>query len=99
MDKFYLHEHRPDGQVSTVGLYYSREEAEGIVAQLRELPEKQGCEYVLVRPGRRFSGPELTYLMVPTPGWRVSRQSVACGFGNRRSGGSADPVCWFVSSR
>lgn len=51
VDKFYLHEHRPDGQVSTVGLYYSREEAEGIVAQLRELPEKQYCEYVLVRPG------------------------------------------------
>jgi hypothetical protein len=49
VDKFYLHEHKPDGQVSTVGLYYSREEAEGIVAQLRELPEKQGCEYVLVR--------------------------------------------------
>ena len=51
VDKFYLHEYRPDGEVSTVGLYYSREEAKGIVAQLRELPEKQGCEYVLVRPG------------------------------------------------
>lgn len=51
MDKFYLQERRPGGEVSTVGLYYSRQEAEDVVAQLRELPEKQGCEYVLVRPG------------------------------------------------
>ena len=50
MDKFYLHEHRPDGETSTVGLFYSREEAEDVIARLRELPEKQGCEYVLVRP-------------------------------------------------
>jgi hypothetical protein len=50
VDKFYLEEHRPGGEVSTVGLYYSREEAEEVIAQLRELPEKQGCEYVLVRP-------------------------------------------------
>lgn len=51
MDKFYLQEHRPGGEISTVGLYYSRREAEDIIAQLRQLPEKQGCEYVLVRPG------------------------------------------------
>lgn len=50
MDKFYLQEHRPGGEVSTVGLYYSREEVEGVIALLRELPEKQGCEYVLVQP-------------------------------------------------
>lgn len=51
MDKYYLHERRPDGAISTVGLYYSREEAEGIIAQLRELPEKQDCEYLMTRPG------------------------------------------------
>ncbi len=50
MDKFYLQERRPDGEVSTVGLFYSREEAEEVIAELRELPDKQGCEYVLVRP-------------------------------------------------
>lgn len=50
MDKFYLQEHRPGGEVSTVGLYYSRQEAEDVIAQLRQLPEKQDCEYVLVRP-------------------------------------------------
>lgn len=51
MDKFYLQERRPDGEISTVGLFYSRQEAAGIIAQLRELLEKQGCEYVLVQPG------------------------------------------------
>ena len=51
MDKFYLEEHRPGGEVSTVGLYYSRQEAEDVIARLRELPEKQDCVYVLVRPG------------------------------------------------
>lgn len=51
MDKYYLHERRPDGAISTVGLYYSREEAEGIIAQLQELPEKQDCEYLMTRPG------------------------------------------------
>ncbi len=51
MEKFYLQEQRPDGQVSTVGLFYSRREAEDVIAELRELPEKQGCEYVLIRPG------------------------------------------------
>jgi len=48
VDKFYLQEHRADGEVSTVGLFYSRQEVEEVIAQLRELPEKQGCEYVLV---------------------------------------------------
>ena len=51
MDKFYLQERRPDGEVSTVGLFYSRDEAEEVIAELRELPDKQDCEYVLVRPG------------------------------------------------
>lgn len=50
MDKYYLHERRPDGAISTVGLYYSREEAEDIIAQLRELPEKRDCEYLMTRP-------------------------------------------------
>ncbi len=50
MDKFYLQERRPDGEVSTVGLFYSREEAEEVIAELRELPDKQCCKYVVVRP-------------------------------------------------
>ena len=57
MDKYYLHERRPNGEVSTVGLYYSREEAEDVIAQLRELPDKQDCEYVLARPGEAAPEP------------------------------------------
>lgn len=47
MEKLYVNEKRPDGEVSTVGLYYSREEAEGIIRQLQALPEKQTCEYII----------------------------------------------------
>ncbi len=45
MEKIYVNEIRPDGEISTVGLFYSREEAEGIVKQLQSLPEKQNCKY------------------------------------------------------
>jgi len=48
MDKLYVNEIRPDGEVSTVGLFYSRGEAEHIVAQLRSLPEKVDCRYEIV---------------------------------------------------
>lgn len=57
MDKYYLHERRPDGEISTVGLYYSREEAEGVIGLLRELPEKQDCEYLMTRPGEAAPEP------------------------------------------
>ena len=45
MEKIYVHEIRPDGDISTVGLFYSRGEAEHIVAKLQSLPEKQNCRY------------------------------------------------------
>jgi len=45
VEKLYVTEIRPDGEVSTVGLFYSREEAEGVVEQLQGLPEKSGCRY------------------------------------------------------
>lgn len=45
MDKLYVIENRPDGEVSTVGLYYFREEAEKVVMQLRATPEKRNCKY------------------------------------------------------
>ena len=48
MEKLYIHEIRPDGEISTVGLFYSREEAEKIVTQLQSLPEKSGCRYEIV---------------------------------------------------
>jgi len=48
MEKLYVNEIRPNGEVSTVGLFYSRGEAENIVAQLRSIPEKAGCRYEIV---------------------------------------------------
>ena len=45
MEKFYVHEIRPNGEISTVGLFYSREEADGIIKQLQSLSEKQDCKY------------------------------------------------------
>jgi hypothetical protein len=47
MDKLYVQEKRPDGEISTVGLYYSQEEAESVINQLQDLPEKQQCEYTI----------------------------------------------------
>jgi hypothetical protein len=45
MEKLNVHEIRPDGEISTVGLFYSRGEAEHIIAQLRCLPENKFCRY------------------------------------------------------
>lgn len=45
MEKLYVNEIRPDGEISTVGLFYSRAEAERVVARLRSIPEKSRCRY------------------------------------------------------
>ncbi|MBI2988789.1 MAG: hypothetical protein HYY45_18660 [Deltaproteobacteria bacterium] len=45
MEKIYVNEIRPNGEVSTVGLFYSRGEAEAVVKKLQDLPEKRGCKY------------------------------------------------------
>jgi hypothetical protein len=48
MEKLYVNEINPKGEVSTVGLFYSRAEAENIVAQLRTVPDRAGCTYEIV---------------------------------------------------
>jgi hypothetical protein len=48
MEKLFVNEIRPDGEVSTVGLFYSRGEAENVVAQLRSIAEKSECRYEIV---------------------------------------------------
>ncbi len=48
MEKLYVNEIRPGGEISTVGLYYSRSEAEKIIAQLQRIPEKSDCRYEIV---------------------------------------------------
>jgi hypothetical protein len=52
MEKLYVNEIRPDGEVSTVGLFYSRAEAEKIVAMLRDIPERSACRYEIVQAVR-----------------------------------------------
>ncbi|MBI3089107.1 MAG: hypothetical protein HYY96_00450 [Candidatus Tectomicrobia bacterium] len=47
MTQFYVTEVRPHGERSTVGLFYTREEAAAIVRQLESLPGKHGCRYVI----------------------------------------------------
>ena len=53
MDKLYVNEIRPDGAVSTVGLFYSRAEAENIVAQLRAIPDRADCRYEIIEAVRQ----------------------------------------------
>jgi len=52
MEKLYVNEIRPDGAVSTVGLFYSLAEAKNIVAQLRSVPEKADCRYEIIEAVR-----------------------------------------------
>jgi hypothetical protein len=52
MEKLYVNEIRPNGEVSTVGLFYSRSEAENIVSQLRSIPDRTGCRYEIVEAVR-----------------------------------------------
>ena len=52
MDKLYVNEIRPDGKVSTVGLFYSRAEAEYIAVQLRSVPGRDGYRYEIIEAVR-----------------------------------------------
>ena len=52
MEKLYVNAIAPDGDVSTVGLYYSRLEAQKIVDTLRANPERSGYRYEIVEAVR-----------------------------------------------
>jgi hypothetical protein len=52
MEKLYVNEVGTDGELSTVGLFYSRSEAENIVAQLRSIPEKAACRFEIIEAVR-----------------------------------------------
>lgn len=54
MEKLYVNEILPDGEVSTVGLFYSRAEAEKIVAMLRDISERSACRYEIVQAVRHL---------------------------------------------
>ena len=48
MEKLYVNEIGPDGEVSTVGLFYSRAEAEKIVDMLRADPDRGNYRYEII---------------------------------------------------
>jgi len=48
LEKLYVNEIRSDGEISTVGLFYSRAEAENVISKLRAIPEKAGCRYEII---------------------------------------------------
>ena len=52
MEKLYVNEIGPDGDVSTVGLFYSQAEAEKIVETLRADSERMGYRYEIVEAVR-----------------------------------------------
>jgi hypothetical protein len=52
MEKLYVNEIGPDGEVSTVGLFYSQAEAEKIVALLRADPDRPAYRYEVVEAVR-----------------------------------------------
>jgi len=52
MEKLYVNEIRPDGAVSTVGLFYSQAEAEKIVAMLRAISDRVACRYEIIEAVR-----------------------------------------------
>ena len=54
MKKLYVNEIAPDGQVSTMGLFYSQAEAQRIVDMLRANPERSGYRYEIVEAVRHM---------------------------------------------
>ncbi|HXK30918.1 MAG TPA: hypothetical protein VJ646_21945 [Candidatus Binatia bacterium] len=60
MEKLYVNEIRPNREINTVGLFYSRGEAERIVAQLQAIPEKTDCRYEIVEAVRSTASTKWT---------------------------------------
>jgi hypothetical protein len=54
MEKLYVNEIGPDGEVSTVGLFYSQAEAQKIVDMLRANPERPAYRYEIVPAERHI---------------------------------------------
>lgn len=52
MEKLYVNEIGPDGEVSTVGLFYSQAEAQKIVEMLRTNPDRTSSRYEIIEAVR-----------------------------------------------
>jgi hypothetical protein len=53
MEKLYVNEIGPNGEVSTVGLFYSQAEARKIVDMLRANPDRAAYRYEIVEAVQR----------------------------------------------
>jgi hypothetical protein len=60
MEKLYVNEIGPNGDVSTVGLFYSRAEADKIVAMLSDIPERSARRYEIVPAVRHLLTEKMT---------------------------------------
>ncbi len=67
MEKLYVNEIRPDGTVSTVGLFYSEAEAAKIVAMLRANPDRAAYRYEIVEAVRHILSEKDSLRLKPTP--------------------------------
>jgi hypothetical protein len=54
MEKLYVNEIGPDGEVSTVGLFYSQAEAQKIVDMLHANPDRVGYRYEIIEAVRHI---------------------------------------------
>lgn len=52
MEKLYVNQIGPDGEISTMGLFYSKAEAQKIVDTLRANPDRSGYRYEIVEAVR-----------------------------------------------
>jgi hypothetical protein len=48
MEKLYVNEIDPNGEASTVGLFYSQAEAQKVIDMLRGNPDRSGFRYEIV---------------------------------------------------
>jgi hypothetical protein len=54
MEKLYVNEIGPSGEVSTVGLFYSQAEARKVVEMLRANPDRAAYRYHIVEAERQI---------------------------------------------
>jgi hypothetical protein len=67
MEKLYVNEIRPDGAVSTVGLFYSQAEAAKIVGMLSANPDRAAYRYEIVEAVRHILSEKDSLRPAPTP--------------------------------
>ena len=67
MEKLYVNEICSDGDVSTVGLYYSKAEAQKIVDMLLANPDRASCRYEIIEAVRHVLSEKRSAKVEPVP--------------------------------